>query len=100
MFRMSSTMPRAYKGRRSDIQSLANTDKDSVISPVQLHRCVDEVLGLGYTDQEIRLLLEYFFPNVSESDRLRRSDVGLYNARVELKEFQDRFNEMTRIGQL
>lgn len=100
MFRLCSTMPRAYKGRRSDIQSLANTDKDSVISPVQLHRCVDEVLGLGYDDKEIRLLLEYFFPNIPESERLRRSDVGLYNARVELKEFQDRFNEMSRIGQL
>lgn len=85
MFRIASTMPRAFKGRRADLAALTNIDKDAYITPVQLQRCVEEVLGLGFTEAELQSLLTFFF---SSSDR------------VELKSFQDSFVIMTRVGQL
>lgn len=85
MFRMASSMPRAFKGRRADLITLTNTDKDAFMTQVQLQRCVEEVLGLGLKDFEMQALLQFFF---GKSDRL------------ELRDFQSLFNEMCLVGQL
>lgn len=99
MFRLASTMPRAYKGRRADLQCLTNTAKDVAITPVQLRRCADETLGLSFTEEEMHALLEYFFPSLPPYDRMRSADITT-DDRVELKEFQARFNEMCLVNQL
>ena len=99
MFRMISNMPRAYKGRRSDINAITNIEKDSFITPVQLRRCVQETLGLMFTDEEMGMLLEFYFPEMSAADYGRRSDVPKDHM-IDLNFFQSRFVEMVRIGTL
>lgn len=95
MFRLASTMPRAYRGRRADLYSLHNPDRDTVITPVQLRRCLEEVLSAIPTTQEMNCLLSFFFPEMPAELFSRSRDDGTRFS-VDLKEFQKRYQEMTK----
>ncbi|CAD2217120.1 hypothetical protein ADEAN_000459800 [Angomonas deanei] len=64
MFRMASTMPRAYREKSADVYSLTNPMKDAGITPVQLRRCIEEILGGITGDEEMFCIIEFFFPNL------------------------------------
>lgn len=95
MFRLASTMPRAYRGRRADLYSLTNPDRDTRITPVQLRRCMEEILGASPTPPEMTCLLEFFFPSLPAEAYTQTRDEGtVYN--VDLNQFQQRYYEMTK----
>ncbi|KAG5485149.1 hypothetical protein CUR178_08121 [Leishmania enriettii] len=95
MFRLASTMPRAYRGRRSDLYSLTNPDRDTVITPVQLRRCIEEILTGTPTASEMACLLEFFFPSLPAEAYTQTRDNGTTYA-VDLNEFQKRYYIMTK----
>ena len=99
MFRMISTMPRAYRGRRADMQSLTNSSKDTCITPVQLRRGIDEHLGMRLGENEMAALLHFFFPDLPREEYKAPADVSFRYA-VDLKTFQAKFTEMEALGQL
>ncbi|KPI86469.1 hypothetical protein ABL78_4453 [Leptomonas seymouri] len=95
MFRLASTMPRAYRGRRADLYSLSNPDRDTYITPVQLRRCLEEILGALPTPDEMNCLLKFFFPDLpAEAYMQTRNENTTYS--VDLNEFQHRYYEMTK----
>jgi hypothetical protein len=100
IFRLFSTMPRAYRGTQTvELASLTNGSKDTVVTPVQLRRGLVEVLNMTPTAHEMAILLEFFFPTLpvdqydAPADRTTR-----YGIRV--AEFQRKLTEMSSIGQL
>ncbi|KAK7198462.1 hypothetical protein NESM_000806500 [Novymonas esmeraldas] len=95
MFRLASTMPRAYRGRRADLYSLTNPDRDTVITPVQLRRCIEEILTGTPTAAELACLLEFFFPDLPAEAYHQTRDSGTTYA-VDLNEFQKRYYVMTK----
>ncbi|KPA74649.1 hypothetical protein ABB37_08986 [Leptomonas pyrrhocoris] len=95
MFRLASTMPRAYGGRRADLYSFTNPDRDTRITPVQLRRCMEEILTALPTAAEMRCLLEFFFPNLPAEAYTQTRDEGTTYS-VDLIEFQKRYYEMTK----
>jgi hypothetical protein len=95
MFRLASTMPRAYRGRRADLYSLTNPDRDTRITPVQLRRCMAEVLGASPTSAEMACLLEFFFPDLPAEAYMQTRDNDT-SPSVDLNEFQQRYYEMTK----
>eukprot|EP00658_Telonema_sp_P-2_P046463 TRINITY_DN3464_c0_g1_i1.p1 TRINITY_DN3464_c0_g1~~TRINITY_DN3464_c0_g1_i1.p1 ORF type:complete len:326 (+),score=99.81 TRINITY_DN3464_c0_g1_i1:235-1212(+) len=99
MFRLISTQPRAHKGRRSDVMALTNIEKDCAVTPVQLRRCVQDTLGMMLREEEMEVLLEYFFPELERSEYQRSAD-RTKQPMIELKDFQALFNAMVRIGTL
>ena len=99
MFRLMSTMPRAYKGRRAEIHSLTNPHRDSVVTPVQLRRCLDEVLGFKFSADELAALLAFFFPSLPSEHYLAAADFSTAYG-IQLKEFQARFNAMSEVGHI
>lgn len=99
MFRLASTMPRAYKGRRAEINCLTNPQKDVYITPVQLRRCVEEILGMQLSQSDVDELVAFFFPALPAEEFARRHDQTLEH-RVELTDFQTNFNKMSLIDQL
>ncbi|KEG10079.1 EF-hand domain-containing family member C2 [Trypanosoma grayi] len=96
MFRLASTMPRAYTERRADIYSLTNPNRDSYVTPVQLRRCIEDVLGGNPTPREMDALLAFFFPNLPREAYRRVRDVGLDHA-LDLKAFQKKYHEMVEL---
>lgn len=100
MFRMLSTMPRAYKGTRmADIASLTNGAKDTVVTPVQLRRGIVENVGLLVTKAEMAVLLRFFFPQLPESMYDATADKNFEHA-ITLPEFQAKFIEVSSIDQI
>lgn len=99
MFRMISTMPRAYKGRRAEMMSLTNASKDVVFTPVQLRRTVQETLGMLLSDEELGVLLDFFFPNLPTDLYNAPADTSFAFA-VDLKTFQAKLVEMGEVGQI
>ncbi|EPY37760.1 hypothetical protein AGDE_06174 [Angomonas deanei] len=99
MFRMASTMPRAYREKSADVYSLTNPMKDAGITPVQLRRCIEEILGGITGDEEMFCIIEFFFPNLPKEEYLHRKDLEL-DAYVTLPDFQKYFTEMTRFTML
>ncbi|KAL7698392.1 DM10 domain containing protein [Lotmaria passim] len=95
MFRLASTMPRAYRGRRADLYSLTNPDRDTRITPVQLRRCMEEILGASPTSAEMAYLLGFFFPSLPEEAYTQMRDEDTSYS-VDLNEFQHRYYEMTK----
>ncbi|CAJ1986481.1 DUF1126 repeat-containing protein [Leishmania donovani] len=95
MFRLASTMPRAYRGRRADLYSFTNPDRDTVITPVQLRRCIEEILTGAPTAAEMACLLEFFFPTLPAEAYTQTRDNGTTYA-VDLNEFQKRYYVMTK----
>lgn len=99
MFRLCSTMPRAYRGKRADVLALTNPDKDAIITPVQLRRGIEEVLGGGPTEESMRCLLQFFFPGMPKEAQLRERDETPEFA-VDLSRFHALYNEMTQLTML
>ncbi|EPY24300.1 EF-hand domain-containing family member C2 [Strigomonas culicis] len=99
MFRMASTMPRAYRGKRATIHSLTNAAKDAVITPVQLRRCLDEILGGYPSDEQVSYILGFFFPDMPADQHLRQQDTTL-DFSVDLPVFQAKFNEIIKLTML
>nr|CCC48028.1 conserved hypothetical protein [Trypanosoma vivax Y486] len=99
MFRLASTMPRAYAGRRADCYSLTNPQRDAYVTPVQLRRCVEEVLGGTPTPKELDALLSFFFPELPQEKYRDMRDVGLEHA-LDLKAFQKKYHEMSALQML
>ncbi|GET86218.1 hypothetical protein, conserved [Leishmania tarentolae] len=95
MFRLASTMPRAYRDRRDDLYSFTNPDRDTVITPVQLRRCIVEILTGTPTAEEMACLLEFFFPHLPAEAYTQTRDNGTTYA-VDLNEFQKRYYVMTK----
>ncbi|KAI5690094.1 hypothetical protein MNV84_00947 [Leishmania braziliensis] len=95
MFRLASTMPRAYGGRRGDLYSFTNPDRDTVITPVQLRRCIEEILTGTPTAAEMACILEFFFPSLPVEAYTQTRDNGTAHA-VDLNEFQKRYYIMTK----
>nr|CCC90598.1 conserved hypothetical protein [Trypanosoma congolense IL3000] len=99
MFRLASTMPRAYTGRRADCYSLSNPQRDAYVTPVQLRRCIEEVLGGNPSPQELDSLLGFFFPLLPANEYRCERDVTLDHA-LDLKEFQKKYHDMCTLDQL
>ena len=99
MFRLMSTMPRAYKDRRAEIHSMTNPHRDSVVTPVQLRRCLDEILGLKLKRDELLAVVAFFFPSLPQEQYDALADLSTVYG-IELKEFQARFNEMCAVGHI
>ncbi|KAG5510835.1 hypothetical protein JKF63_07907 [Porcisia hertigi] len=95
MFRLASTMPRAYRGRRADLYSLTNPDRDTVITPVQLRRCIEEILTGTPTSEEMASLLEFFFPSLPAEAYTQTRDNGTTYA-VDINAFQKQYYIMTK----
>ncbi|RNF04345.1 EF-hand domain-containing family member C2 [Trypanosoma rangeli] len=96
MFRLASTMPRAYTERRADIYSLANPNRDASVTPVQLRRCIEEVVGGNPAPREMDALLAFFFPRLPPEEYRNRRDVSLEHA-LDLKAFQKKYHEMNKL---
>ncbi|ORC82991.1 EF-hand domain-containing family member C2 [Trypanosoma theileri] len=99
MFRLASTMPRAYTQGRTDIHSLSNPHRDAFVTPVQLRRCIEEVLGGNPAPREMDVLLEFFFPELPKEEYRTIRDVDLSYA-LDLKAFQKKYNEMIELRML
>lgn len=93
MFRLVSVMPRAYKGARADVSSLTNPRRDAIITPVQLRRCTEEVLGCVFTEEQMHCVLHFFFPDMPEDQHFRQRD-DLPDYTVNLPQFQQLYKEM------
>ncbi|PBJ80155.1 hypothetical protein BCY84_01848 [Trypanosoma cruzi cruzi] len=96
MFRLASTMPRAYTERRADIYSLANPHRDALVTPVQLRRCIEEVLGGNPSPREMDALLSFFFPQLPLEEYRSRRDGDLEHA-LDLKAFQKKYHEINKL---
>lgn len=100
MFRLASTMPRAYRGKCcGDILALTNPDRDAVITPVQLRRAMEEVLGGEPSEEEKEQLMAFFFPNLPKDQRFRLRDENTRDA-VDLPTFHKLFYEMVELTML
>ncbi|AAZ11408.1 Repeat of unknown function (DUF1126), putative [Trypanosoma equiperdum] len=99
MFRLASTMPRAYSGRRADCYSLTNPHRDAYITPVQLRRCIEEVLGGNPSPRELDALLFFFFPALPPEEYRVKRDISLEHS-LDLKAFQKKYHEMCTLQQL
>lgn len=99
MFRLASTMPRAYKERRADVYTLFNPDRDAQITPVQLRRCCEEILSATLTQEEMSCIVSFFFPNMPEAEQFRARDNALDFA-VDLPTFQKRYHDMCRLAMI
>lgn len=104
MFRLASTMPRAYPTakRSADILTLTNAEKDTRITPVQLRRALEEVLGGEQSVEEMKHLIRFFFPLLPEECLLRERDDGPDKEviGVDLTRFHELFNEMVQLTML
>ncbi|RNF26823.1 EF-hand domain-containing family member C2 [Trypanosoma conorhini] len=96
MFRLASTMPRAYTQRRADIYTLTNPNRDTSVTPVQLRRCIEEVLGGNPAPREMDALLAFFFPGLPPAEYRNTRDVSLEHA-LDLKAFQKKYHEMSKL---
>lgn len=99
MFRLASRMPRAYRGLRADIHSLTNPDRDAHITPVQLRRCIKEILGGRPTEEEMASLLSFFFPDMPKEEFFRTRDHAL-DYTVDLPTFQRIYNDLGKLTML
>lgn len=99
MFRLASTMPRAYRGKSADILALTNPDKDAIVTPVQLRRCICEVLGGEPTREELSHILTFFFPTLPEAEQFRERDENARES-VDLPAFHRLYNEMIQLTML
>lgn len=104
MFRLASTMPRAYPSVKKcgDILFLTNPDRDTLITPVQLRRGLEEVLGGEQTLEEMGHLLRFFFPTLPNDQLFRPRDDGPDKEviGVDLCKFHELFNEMVKLTML
>jgi len=100
MFRLLSTMPRAFRGRQTvELVALTNGSKDTIVTPVQLRRGLSEVLGMQLKPAEMAIVLEFFFPELPPSEYDAPADRSVrYGLKV--ADFQQRLTEMSRMGQL
>ncbi|CCW60251.1 unnamed protein product [Phytomonas sp. EM1] len=97
MFRLASTMPRAYRECRADILTLTNPNRDAIITPVQLRRCIEEILGWStITQEEMSAIIGFFFPEMPESLYFRQRDETL-DYSVDLPTFQKLFHDICQL---
>jgi hypothetical protein len=105
MFRMLSTLPRAWpqgvvanfqpRGR-APLNTLTNALKDTVVTPVQFRRGVIESLSMSLRPREMDLILAYFFPELPESEYYLAEDPDTHPARsITLKQFHARMYGQT-----
>jgi hypothetical protein len=100
MFRLLSTMPRAFRGRQTvELVALTNGSKDTLVTPVQLRRGLSEVLGMNLKPAEMAIVLDFFFPELPPSEYDAPADRSVrYGLKV--ADFQQKLTEMSRMGQL
>jgi hypothetical protein len=100
MFRLLSTMPRAFRGRQTvELAALTNGSKDTVVTPVQLRRGLSEILGMNLAPAEMASILEFFFPTLPKDQYEARADNGTRYG-ITVAEFQAKLTQMSAIGQL
>ncbi|CCW68478.1 unnamed protein product [Phytomonas sp. Hart1] len=100
MFRLASTMPRAYREHHADILTLTNPNRDAIITPVQLRRCIEQILGwTTITQNEMTHIISFFFPKMPVELHFRQRDDFL-DYSIDLPTFQKYFHDMCQLGLL